>query len=80
MVATDISGCREVVHDGVTGFLVMPRDAESLAGALEKLAGDPGLRRHMGAAARDLVERELSEDVVVAQTMALYRALVQDAP
>jgi glycosyltransferase involved in cell wall biosynthesis len=75
MVATDVPGCREIVQDGVTGLSVPPRDAESLASALERLAGDAALRRRMGAAARDLVERELSDEVIVAQTLALYRSL-----
>ena len=79
MVATNISGCREIVQDGVTGLLVPPRDAERLADALERLARDPQLRRHMGAAARELVERELSEKAVVEETMALYRSLAPGA-
>ena len=79
MIGTDRSGCTEVVHDGVTGLLVPPRDAERLADALERLARDPDLRRRMSAAARALVERELSEDVVVAQTLALYRSLARGA-
>ncbi len=79
MVATDVSGCREIVHEEVTGLLVPARDAERLAEALERLARDRDLRRRLGAAARDLVERELSEELVVAQTMALYRSLVPGA-
>lgn len=79
MIAADVSGCREIVRDGLTGLLVPPRDPESLADALERLARDPGLRRRLGAAARDLVERELSEEAVVAQTLALYRSLVPGA-
>ena len=75
MVATDVPGCREIVQDGVTGLLVPPRDAESLAAALERLAGEKALRRRMGAAARDLVERALSDQVVAEQTLALYRIL-----
>ncbi|NIU05471.1 MAG: glycosyltransferase family 4 protein [Gammaproteobacteria bacterium] len=80
IVATDTTGCREVVQDGVTGLLVPPRDAAKLADALERLALNADLRRRMGRAARELVERELSEDVVVARTMALYRSLVPGAP
>ncbi len=75
MVATDVPGCREIVRDGETGLLVPPRDAESLAAALERLAGDAVLRRRMGAAARELVERALSDEVVAEQTLALYRSL-----
>ena len=68
-----------MVRDGVTGLLVPPRAAKALAHALERLARDRDLRRRMGAAARDLVAREMSEQVVVAQTMALYRSLAPSA-
>jgi glycosyltransferase involved in cell wall biosynthesis len=80
LVATDVSGCREVVRPGETGILVPPRDPGSLADALERLATDPDLRRRMGSAARELVERELSQEVVVEQTMALYRELLPEGP
>ncbi|MGH9075311.1 MAG: glycosyltransferase family 4 protein, partial [Acidimicrobiales bacterium] len=42
VVATDIRGCRQVVDDGVTGFLVPARDPERLSSALARLAVDPG--------------------------------------
>ena len=41
-VATDIGGCREVVRDGSTGFLVPPGNAEALLAALSTLL-DPAL-------------------------------------
>lgn len=75
LVAADVSGCREVVRHEETGLLVPAKDATALADALERLARDGGLRRRMGQAARSLVERELGQEVVVDQTLALYRAL-----
>ena len=79
IVSADVPGCREIVREEVTGLLVPPGNAGALADALGRLARDPGLRRRLGAAARDLVERELSEEGVVAQTLALYRLLVPGA-
>jgi glycosyltransferase involved in cell wall biosynthesis len=73
IVATDIPGCREVVNPGVNGLLVAPRDASALASAIESLLGDASLRARMGAAGRDMVERELSLDHVVRQTLDVYR-------
>src|SRR5262249_16301348 len=37
LIATDAPGCREIVHDGVNGFLVKVKDSESLAEAMRKL-------------------------------------------
>ena len=45
VVTTNVPGCREIVQDGVNGFLVPVRDSAALAEALRKLIGDPALRQ-----------------------------------
>src|SRR5262249_20949455 len=50
VVATAISGIPELIEDGVTGLLVPPDDPAALAGAIERLLGDPALRRRLGEA------------------------------
>ena len=52
VVATNIRGCREAVEDGITGYIVAPRDAVSLRAAVEALLRDPAGRRKMGEKAR----------------------------
>jgi len=52
VVASDVGGNPELVADGVSGRVVPPGDPGALAEALLELAGDPGLRARMGAAAR----------------------------
>lgn len=65
VVASDCdSGPREIVTDGVDGWLVPPGDAEALAERLRVLAADPGLRARVGAAARSVVERYAVDGVV----------------
>jgi len=76
LVATDVPGCRQVVRDGETGLLVPARSVLPLADALQRLAGDPGLRRRLGANARRLAEAEFAEAPVVAATLGLYRRLL----
>lgn len=71
-VSTAVSGCRDAVHDGVTGLLVPPRNPDALAGALGRLIADASLRRAMGRAARTLAEAEFGVERVIAQTLALY--------
>ena len=70
MVATDVTGCREVALEGVSALTVPARDPLALADALARLAGDPALREHLGAGARRLVEAEFSETQVVRETLA----------
>jgi glycosyltransferase involved in cell wall biosynthesis len=80
MVATDVSGCREIVKEGETGLLVPVGDAQALARAIASLAKDADLRRRLGGAARRRVEENYAESVVVAETLALYRSLLEELP
>ncbi len=76
IVTTDTSGCKEVVDDGINGFLVPVRDIQALAEALEKLILDGQLRQKMGAAGRRKVEQEFSDAIVLKQTLEIYQELL----
>lgn len=52
VVATDVGGVREVVEDGVTGFVAPPLNPGAVAGAITRILGDADLRRAMGDVAR----------------------------
>ena len=78
LVATDVPGCREVVQDGVNGFLVPPKDPAALAAAIEALLKDPGLRAEFGAASRRLAEERFSDRQVVGRILDLYRELLAE--
>ncbi|MGH3105186.1 MAG: glycosyltransferase family 4 protein, partial [Gaiellaceae bacterium] len=57
IVATTSAGAaRELVEDGVNGFVVEPDDVDELARALRRMAEDEELRRRAGARSRALVE------------------------
>lgn len=73
IVTTDVPGCREIVRDGDNGFLVEARNAIALADALVKLLANPELRRRMGQRGRERVLGEFSQEIIVAQVLALYR-------
>ncbi len=75
LVAFDVPGCREIVQEGVNGFLTPPQDAIALADAIERLATDRGLRERMGAASRKRAVEEFAETVVAEQTMELYETV-----
>lgn len=77
IVTTDEPGCREIVRDGVNGFLVPSRNSPALAEALKKLIFDPKLRQQMGERGRKIVEEEFSEEIVIRETLALYEEILQ---
>ncbi len=74
VVASNLSGIPELVRDGATGLLVPPGDAEALAAAIERLAHEPGLRRRLGRAGRELVLAEFDLRVNAAQLAARITA------
>jgi glycosyltransferase involved in cell wall biosynthesis len=55
-----------LIEEGVTGALCHPRDAASLADAMERLGRLPAdTLAELGRAARSKVEREFGEEVVI---------------
>lgn len=66
LIATDVPGCRQIVDDGVTGLLCAPRDGESLAAAMQKMAAmSPATRDSMGVAALEKVRNAFSVEFVI---------------
>ena len=80
LIATNVPGCRDVTIEGRSGILVLPRDAASLATAMQVLAGDPGLRQALGNGARDLVRDRFASEIVTPQTLDLYEWILSKPP
>jgi colanic acid/amylovoran biosynthesis glycosyltransferase len=76
VVTTDCGGMREVVGDGVEGFVVPTRDVKAIAYALRKLAIDAELRHQMGKAGRKRVLQEFSLEHQKLQFLKLYTSLL----
>lgn len=77
LIATDVSGCREVVDDGINGYLCRPRDAADLADKLLAFSQLPESVRHeMGAQSRFKAEREFSETIVVNAYLATIEEIL----
>lgn len=75
LLVTSVGSIPEVVADGDQGFVVAPGDIPALAARLEALAGDPELRRRMGARARETLAERYSLDAAAGRTAAVYREL-----
>lgn len=73
VVGGDSGGVRSAVRDGETGFLVPPRDAARAADAIAALLRDDALRRRMGGAGREAVERYYNWDRVAEDTKQFAR-------
>lgn len=66
IITTNRSGCREVIDDGVNGFIVNQKDSQDLIEKIEKfLALSWEEQRDMGLAGCAKVEREFDRQIVV---------------
>lgn len=72
LVATDSPGCRDLIRNGENGYLVPPGDIKALANVLSTLLQKPELRLSMGTRARNIIEKEFSEDVVIDIILKIY--------
>jgi Glycosyltransferase len=75
IVATDVTGCRDIVKSGVNGVLVAPRNIEALADALVVLLKQPSLCVQLGMAGRRHVESNFCQKKVIAKTLDIYNKM-----
>jgi glycosyltransferase involved in cell wall biosynthesis len=76
-VATDVPGTREVMIEGVNGWLARAADSKSLTQTMMKLMQMPLEDRHaMGECARRRVTKEFSMEIVLNRWERLYEALL----
>ncbi|MGI9236739.1 MAG: glycosyltransferase [Woeseiaceae bacterium] len=75
-IVTDSGGSPELVVDGISGFVVPPRDAQAISTAIEKLYREPAMRKRMGDAARERIGTDFRNEDTVRKTIALYEELV----
>jgi glycosyltransferase involved in cell wall biosynthesis len=77
VVASGVDGTRELIEDGVSGYLVAPGDAAGFAGRIAGLMREPGLASRLGERAhRDILERFDMPRMIRAHD-ALFRSLVK---
>ena len=66
LIATDHAGCREVVDEGVNGYLFKPKNSEQLIERINTfLALSYEQKKQMGLNARKKVEREFDRQIVI---------------
>lgn len=66
VITTDNVGCRDVVLDGITGFLCAPHDANQLAECCQRIIAMPPINRElMGEAGRKFMQRKFDVNNVI---------------
>jgi glycosyltransferase involved in cell wall biosynthesis len=79
VVATDVTGSKDVVAHGETGLRVTPQNPSALAEAVLRLIRSPDEARRMGQAGRGLVARRFTLKRMIAKTEQVYRELARQS-
>jgi starch synthase len=78
VVVTDVGSIPEVVDDGITGFVVPPKDSKTLAEAVIKILKDDKLRKQMGDNAYILMREYLSWNEISKKIIEIYKKTIND--
>ncbi len=78
VVSTDVGGTRDLVTDNVTGLLVPPADAASMASAIERMLDDPDAALRLGAAGKADVAARYGVERVFQATLREYERVVRE--
>jgi glycosyltransferase involved in cell wall biosynthesis len=76
VVATDTDGSREVVVDGITGFVSPPGEHGEIASNMRRLVEEPALRSRMAHAARQRAVDKFSVDSARSHLLREYDILL----
>jgi len=76
VVAFDVDGTREVVVDGVTGFLVPPRDSEKLIAAIFSALRSPEKSQAMARTGQQFVLNNFAINLMVSRIEAVYEKVL----
>ncbi|HEV7576671.1 MAG TPA: glycosyltransferase family 1 protein [Caldimonas sp.] len=79
VVGSAVGGIQHSVVDGVTGFLVAPRDPAALADRLDHLQSDPALARAMGRAGARRVRANFTWSRVAEELEAVYECVLAES-
>jgi glycosyltransferase involved in cell wall biosynthesis len=76
VVAFDVTGIRDIVMPGVTGYLVKQEDVDAMATICMRLGSDAKTCDEMGSAARARVLELFGESEALEKYIGLYRSLM----
>lgn len=72
VIATAVGGSRELIEDGVTGFLVPAGDVSLLVARVIRVLDDQELAGRIATAARASVAQRFSAEQVIEDTLSIY--------
>ncbi len=71
-IVTNVGGMPELVRHMREGLVIPSEDVDTLVYSIEKLCGDPELRKSLGTAARSKILRDFNSTATIQETLDLY--------
>ena len=75
IVTTNTVGCKDVVEEGINGFLVPIKNVEKLADRISELIINKTLRGKMGIQSFKIASKKFSSKIINAQTLEVYNEM-----
>jgi glycosyltransferase involved in cell wall biosynthesis len=76
VVASNIGWAKEVIDDGIDGFLIDPRQHSEYANKIIQFLQNKGLQKELGIEARKKIERKFSISVVAQHSLSFYEQVI----
>ncbi|TRX13491.1 glycosyltransferase family 4 protein [Flavobacterium gawalongense] len=76
IVASNIGWAKEIIDDGINGFLVHPTDHTVYANRIIDLLENKELQKEFGLKAREKVVQKFSMEIVAQQSLSFYQQLI----
>jgi glycosyltransferase involved in cell wall biosynthesis len=77
VIASSVGGVREIIEDRVSGILIPPADASSLAKAIETLCEDRKLCENMGEKGQQRILKEFLLSDSIRRLEEIYQKMLQ---
>lgn len=76
VVATSVGGVVDIIDDGKTGLLVLPKDPDGMARAVVRVLNDKKLAAQLTEAAKQKLQEEFTLEQMASQTLKVYAELL----
>lgn len=73
IIVSNMGGMPEIIQDGITGFVIKPRDFEALALRAMRLLEDEGFRNRLGSTGRQMVLAQYRTERMARDNLAVYQ-------
>ena len=79
LIATNVPGCKEVIEDGVNGFLCKVKDVTDLASKMEKILNlKEEDRKKMGLKGREKVIEKFNSKIIISKYLKIIEDLLKN--